>query len=138
MRKSRNLEKRRHGLQMITLCISTTMVLTLLGFVMLSVLTTHNLQKSLRENVEISVILGDTVSQENGKSLGNTIRKEAYARDVVYISSEDALKMATTEMGVDPMEFTGCNPFSAELSVKMEADYANTDSLNIPRTRLRA
>ena len=137
MRKSRNLEKRRHGLQMITLCISTTMVLTLLGFVMLSVLTTHNLQKSLRENVEISVILGDTVSQENGKSLGNTIRKKAYARDVVYISSEDALKMATTEMGVDPMEFTGCNPFSAELSVKMEADYANTDSLKRISENLR-
>ena len=85
MRKSRNLEKRRHGLQMVTLCISTTMVLTLLGLVMLSVLTAHNLQKNLRENVEISVILGDT---------------------------------------------------SPELTVTMEAEYANTDSLSVIVKRL--
>jgi len=137
MRKSRNLEKRRHGLQMFTLCISTTMVLTLLGLVMLSVLTTQNLQKSLRENVEISVILGDTISQETGKAFGNAISKQAYAREVNYISSEDALKMATSEMGINPAEFTGCNPFSAELSVMMNADYANADSLSLIANKLR-
>jgi len=129
MRKSRNLEKRRHGLQMLTLCISTTMVLTLLGLVMLSVLTAHNLQRSLRENVEISVILGDTISKENGLALGRVIESRPYAHHVTYISSEDALKMATKEMGIDPTEFTGTNPFSPELTVTMEADYANTDSL---------
>ena len=137
MRKSRNLEKRRHGLQMFTLCISTTMVLTLLGLVMLSVLTTQNLQKSLRENVEISVILGDTISQETGKAFGNAISKQAYAREVNYISSEDALKMATSEMGINPAEFTGCNHFSAELSVMMNADYANADSLSLIANKLR-
>ena len=137
MRKSRNLEKRRHGLQMVTLCISTTMVLTLLGLVMLSVLTTLNLQKNLRENVEISVILGDTISEHSGKAFGNAISQLNYARDVKYISSEDALKMATKEMGVDPTEFTGCNPFSAELSVMMEADYANIDSLTRIAEKLR-
>ena len=56
------MNKRRHRLQMVTLCISATMVLVLLGLVVLSVLTANNLQKSLRENIEISVILGDTVS----------------------------------------------------------------------------
>ena len=129
MRKSRNLEKRLHGLQMVTLCISTTMVLTLLGLVMLSVLTAHNLQKSLRENVEISVILGDTISKNDGIAFGNLISKKPYARNVAYISSEQALKMATEEMGIDPTEFTGSNPFSPELTVTMEAEYANTDSL---------
>lgn len=129
MRKSRNLEKRRHRLQMVTLCISTTMVLTLLGLVMLSVLTAHNLQKNLRENVEISVILGDTISKEEGLALGHIIEGRPYARNVNYISSEDALKTATKEMGIDPTEFTGANPFSPELTVTMEAEYANTDSL---------
>lgn len=131
MRKSRNLEKRRHGLQMVTLCISTTMVLTLLGLVMLSVLTARNLQKNLRENVEISVILGDTIAKEDGLALGKIIQKKSYAHQVTFISSEEALKMAKEEMGVDPTEFTGSNPFSPELSVTMEAEYANTDSLAV-------
>lgn len=136
MRKSRNLEKRRHGLQMVTLCISTTMVLTLLGLVMLSVLTAHNLQKNLRENVEISVILGDTIAKEDGVALGKMIQKKPYAHQVAFISSEEALKMAKEEMGIDPTEFTGSNPFSPELAVTMEAEYANTDSLSVIVKRL--
>lgn len=136
MRKSRNLEKRRHGLQMVTLCISTTMVLTLLGLVMLSVLTAHNLQKNLRENVEISVILGDTIATEDGVALGKMIQKKPYAHQVAFISSEEALKMAKEEMGIDPTEFTGSNPFSPELAVTMEAEYANTDSLSVIVKRL--
>ena len=123
------MNKRRHRLQMVTLCISATMVLVLLGLVVLSVLTANNLQKSLRENIEISVILGDTVSVKDGTVLGSYIKTKPYAREVVYISSEEALKTAKSEMGIDPTEFAGCNPFSAELTVKLEADYANTDSL---------
>lgn len=129
MRKRRYLNKRRHALQMFTLCISTTMVLVLLGMVVLSVLTAHNLQKSLRENVEISVILSDTVSVEQGKTFGQVIQTRSYAREVIFISSDEALQIATEEMGVDPTEFTGTNPFSPELTVKMEADYAYADSL---------
>ena len=68
------MNKRRHRLQMVTLCISTTMVLVLLGLVVLLGLTAHNLQKNLRENVEISVILNDTLSVESGKALGEIIK----------------------------------------------------------------
>jgi cell division transport system permease protein len=138
MRRRRNQEKRRHGLQMVTLCISTTMVLTLLGLVVLSVLTARNLQKKLRENVEINVILNDTVTVANGKALGNDISRKPYARSVVYISRDEALQMAKAEMGIDPTEFTGTNPFSPELTVKMAEDYANSDSLGKIVKSLRA
>lgn len=137
MGKGKCLELRRRRLQLVTLCISTTMVLVLLGMVVLSVLTARNLQKSLRENVEISVILGDTVSVEEGKDLGRYLETELYAREVVYISREDALEMAKEEMGIDPAEFAGGNPFSAELTVKMEAEYANSDSLEVIVAGLR-
>lgn len=128
-RNRRPYSKRRHGLQLVTLCISTTMVLVLLGIVVLSVLTARNLQRSLKENVEISVILGDTVSVADGKALGQTIERREYAREVSYISREAALQMAKAEMGIDPSEFAGGNPFSSELTVKILANYANTDSL---------
>jgi cell division transport system permease protein len=129
MGKGKSFEPHRRSLQLVTLCISTTMVLVLLGMVVLSVLTARNLQQSLKENVEISVILGDTVSVEEGKDLGQYLETELYARQVEYISREDALEMAKEEMGIDPVEFAGGNPFSAELTIKMEAEYANSDSL---------
>ncbi|MBR6320719.1 MAG: permease-like cell division protein FtsX [Prevotella sp.] len=127
--KRRKYGKSRHGLQLVTLCISTTMVLVLLGLVVLSVLTARNLQRSLRENVEISIILADTVSTVDGTALGRAIEALPYAREVSYISRDSALALAKQDMGVDPSEFAGGNPFSSELTVKMVSDYANTDSL---------
>lgn len=129
MGKKRNCNPRRRRLQSVTLCISTTMVLVLLGIVVLSVLSARNLQKSLRENVEINVILSDTVSTAQGQALGEELEMELYAREVVYISREEALEMAKEEMGIDPQEFAGGNPFAAELTIKMEAEYTNSDSL---------
>jgi len=129
-RKRRPYNKHRHGLQLFTLCISTTMVLVLLGIVVLSVLTARNLQTSLKENVEISVVLGDTVSLADGKALGKLIERRSFAREVSYTSREGALKMAKEEMGIDPSEFAGGNPFSSELTVKITSPYANTDSLD--------
>ena len=105
------------------------MVLVLLGLVVLSVLTARNLQRSLRENVEISIILADTVSTVDGTALGRAIEALPYAREVSYISRDSALALAKQDMGVDPSEFAGGNPFSSELTVKMVSDYANTDSL---------
>lgn len=113
------------------------MVLVLLGIVVLSVLTARNLQHSLKENVEISVILGDTVSVADGKNLGQFIEKQSYAREVSYISRESALQMAKEEMGIDPSEFAGGNPFASELTVKIALDYANTDSLEAVSDTLR-
>ncbi len=113
------------------------MVLVLLGIVVLSVLTARNLQRNLRENVEISVILGDTVSVDDGHALGLLIEGKQYAREVNYISRDDALMMAKAEMGLDPSEFAGSNPFSSELTVKIAADYANSDSIDAVIDTLR-
>ena len=114
------------------------MVLVLLGIVVLSVLTARNLQRSLKENVEISVILGDTVSVSDGNALGKLIEQKAYAREVSYISREAALQIAKAEMGIDHSEFAGGNPFSSELTVKIVANYANTDSLEAIADTLRS
>ena len=105
------------------------MVLVLLGIVVLSVQTARNLQRSLRENIEVSVILADTVDVADCKALGRQIGQKAYAHEVVYSSRDDALRQAKEELGIDPSEFVGSNPFQAELTVRITAKYANSDSL---------
>ena len=116
-------------MQLVTLIISTTMVLTLLGLVVLSVLTARNLSTYMRENVTVNVVLGDTVSAVSGKALGGRLELLPYAKVVTYISKDEALQVATEEMGADPVEFAGVNPFQSELEIQMRAEYANSDSL---------
>ena len=116
-------------MQAVTLCISTTMVLTLLGLVVLSVLTTRNLSNYVKENLTVTVMLGDSVTAKEGAALGKRLQQQAYAKKVTYISKEQALKEQTKAMGSDPSEFLGVNPFVATLEMNVNADYANADSL---------
>lgn len=116
-------------MQAVTLCISTTMVLILLGLVVLSVLTTRNLTDYVREHLTVTVMLGDSVSAKDGMALGQQLQQAYYVKDVAYISKEQALKEQSEAMGSDPSEFLGVNPFVATLEMHLKAEYANTDSL---------
>ena len=116
-------------MQLVTLCISTTMVLILLGLVVLSVLTARNLSDYVRENMTVTVMLGDSVSVKDGEALCRRLAKQPYAKQVAYISKEQALKEGTEALGSDPSEFVGVNPYTAMLEMQMQAGYANADSL---------
>lgn len=123
-------------MQLLTLIISTTMVLTLLGLVVLSVLTAREVSKFMRENVAINVVLNDTVSASYGQTMATEIESHPYARLVTYIGKAEALRIATEEMGIDSTEFNGFNPLPAELEVQLQAEYANSDSLAIVTVEL--
>lgn len=114
---------------MMTLCISTSMVLVLLGLVVFSVLSSRNLSHWVRENLMVTVMLNDKVTVNDAKLLCRDLYQRPYARNIDYISREQALKEQTEAMGSDPSEFLGTNPFSATLELRLNSDYANSDSL---------
>ena len=127
-RRKKNAGSRR-GMQMVTLCISTAMVLVLLGLVVFSVLTSRNLSQWVKENLTVTVMLNDEVSVNEAKLLCRDLYHRPYSRNIDYISRDQALKEQTEAMGSDPSEFLGTNPFSATLELQMKSDYANRDSL---------
>ena len=129
MGKEQKTGPRRHGMQVITLCISTTMVLILIGMVVLSVLATRNLSAYVREHLTVTLMLNDDVTPTQAKALRQQLAAMPYAKHVEYISKEQALKEQTAAMGSDPSEFLGVNPFVATLEMQVFADYANSDSL---------
>ena len=114
---------------MVTLCISTSMVLVLLGMVVFSVLTSRNLSQWVRENLTVTVMLKDDVSVNDAKQFCKDLYHRPYSRNIDYISREQALKEQSEAMGSDPSEFLGVNPFPATLELQMHSDYANRDSL---------
>ncbi len=122
-------------MQWLTLTISTTMVLVLLGLVSMTVLTARNMSRYMRENLTVTVMLADSVDAAQNKALSLSLASKPYTRHVTYISKEQALREQTAAMGSDPSEFLGVNPFVATLELQLMADYANRDSLRwIART----
>ena len=127
-RRKKNAGSRR-GVQRVTLCISTAMVLVLLGLVVFSVLVSRNLSEWVKENITVTVMLSDDVSANGAKLLCRDLYHRPYSKNIDYISREQALKEQTEAMGSDPSEFLGVNPFPATLEIQMYAEYANRDSL---------
>jgi len=116
-------------MQWVTLCISTAMVLVLLGIIVFSVQTSVNLSAWVKENLTVTVMLGDDVSVNDAKRLCRDLYHRPYARNIDYVSKEQALAEQTEAMGSDPSEFLGANPFVATLELQLKSDYANRDSL---------
>lgn len=116
-------------MQAVTLCISTTMVLILLGLVVFFVLSAHNLSVHMKENLKVTVMLKDSVSVNDAKLFCRDLYHRPYSRNIDYISKEQAQREQVKELGSDPTEFLGFNPFPATLEIRLKADYANHDSL---------
>ena len=129
MKRRKEKAGRRQGVQLVTLCISTAMVLVLLGLVVFSVQTSRNLSQWVRENLTVTVVLNDDVTVGDAKKFSQDLSQRPFSKNIDYISREQALKEQTEAMGSDPSEFLGMNPFPATLELQLHSDYANADSL---------
>ncbi len=116
-------------MQFITSSISTTLVLLLLGLVVFFVLAAHNLSIYVRENISFSVLISDEMKESEILTLQKKLDKEAFVKETEYISKKQALREQTEAMGTDPEEFLGYNPFTASIEIKLNSDYANSDSI---------
>lgn len=126
------MEKKRRAfldMQFITACISTTLVLLLLGLVTFFVLTAHNLSVYVKENITFSILLDDNMKEHDIVELQRSLEREPFVKQTEYISKERALREQSEAMGTDPQEFLGSNPFSASIEIKLNAGYANSDSI---------
>lgn len=117
------------NMQFITSSISTTLVLLLLGLVVFFVLSANNLSVYVRENIAFSIQLSDDMKEPAIMEFQKKLNKEPFVKQTTYISKEQALKEQREAMGTDPAEFLGYNPFNASIEVKLNADYANSDSI---------
>ena len=117
------------NMQFITSSISTTLVLLLLGMVVFFVLSANNLSTYVRENIGFTVLVCDDMKEPEALKFQETLIEKAYVKESVYISKEQALKEQTEAMGTDPAEFLGYNPFTASIEIKLNAEYANSDSI---------
>lgn len=116
-------------MQFVTSCISTTLVLLLLGLVVFFVLAAHNLSVYVKENINFSIVISDDMKERDILRMQKSLNKEPFVKSTEYISKKQALKEQTEAMGTNPQEFLGYNPFSASIEIKLKSEYANADSI---------
>ncbi len=125
--------KHRHHpgrLNSVTACISTMMVLILVGTIVFVGTMADNLGRSLKENFTVEVLLDDEIPVKEAYKLQTELRQMPYTKFVSYTSKEKATRLQAEAMGDDPNEFLGESPIPASFELHLQADYANTDSLD--------
>lgn len=117
------------NMQFITSSISTMLVLLLLGMVVFFVLSANNLSNYVRENIGFTILMSDDMKEPEALKYQKELNEQSFVKESQYISKERALKEQIEAMGTDPAEFLGYNPFTASIEIKLNAEYANKDSI---------
>jgi cell division transport system permease protein len=112
-----------------TVIISISLVLFMLGLLGMIVLQAKSLSDYVKENIGFSVILKEEVKDVDIVKFQKSLDAAPYVKSTEYIDKERAAKELTEDLGEDFVDFLGYNPLLASIEVRLNADYANPDSL---------
>ena len=116
-------------IQTISVYISTTLVLLLLGAMGILFVAAQEVSKSVQDNLGVSVIMNNDAPEADILKLKARLDASGYTQAVKYISKEQALEEQKLELKADPVEQLGYNPYEAEIELTLKPEYANKDSL---------
>lgn len=130
------LSRRRLQTSTATTIISISLVLFMLGLLGLIVLHAQKLSDYVKENIGFSVIIKEEIKESGIIEFQKKLDLEPFVKSTEYITRERAAKELTEELGEDFVDFLGFNPLLASIDIRLQAAYANNDSLAMLEQKL--
>lgn len=124
-----NYFRRKARRSSLTAVISITLVLFLLGLFGVLVMNAKMLSDYVKENLEVQVFINEEAEPKQINDLAKQLRANPNVKKLAYISEEEAVKILTDDLGENFVDFLGYNPLLASFTLTVDAQYANTDSL---------
>ena len=119
------------NIQTLSVYISTTLVLLLLGIMGILFVSGQSVSKKIKENFNMTVIIDSKVNEQTILELKKEIEQKEYVLGCKYISKEDALNEAKESQGADPMELLGENPYEAELEINLKQEFSDVEQMAV-------
>lgn len=113
----------------VTTIISISLVLFVIGLIGLLLLNAHKISRHVKENIGITVFINDDVKEVDMIKLQKSLDASVFVRSTQYVSKSQAAEELTNELGEDFVKFLGYNPLLPSIEVKLQANYANADSI---------
>jgi cell division transport system permease protein len=121
--------KRRARTSAISTIVGISLVLFMLGILTLIVLSAQKITQHIKENITVQVFLKEDAKDADVMFFKKSVDTERYVRTSEYITKETAAKELQEELGEDFITFLGYNPLTPSINVKLNAQYANLDSV---------
>jgi len=113
----------------LTLVISVSLVLFLLGILGLLLINARELSDYLRESLSFSIMLDDEAKEADIRMLQKDLDAKPYVKSTEYVSKDAAAEKMKEELGEDFISFLGDNPLPPTIDVYLYAGYTNPDSV---------
>ena len=121
----------------ISVVISLSLVLFIVGTLFLVLINAQKLSNYIKENIGFSVILEENTNDLDCLRFLKEIDANNFSKSATLISKEQATKELRDELGEDFVDFLGYSPLLSSIDVKLNANYANPDSLFKIKTQLQ-
>ena len=112
-----------------TLVISVSLVLFLLGVLGLVVINARELADYLRESLSFSIMLDDEAKEPDIRMLQKDLDAKLYVKSTEYVSKDAAAAKMKKDLGEDFISFLGDNPLPPSIDVYLYAEFTNPDSV---------
>ena len=109
--------------------ISLSLVLFVIGLLGLVLINAQRLSNYVKENIGFTIMLKDGVNEIEIMNFQKILDAADFAKNSTFVSKEQATKDLQDDLGEDFVSFLGYSPLLSSIDVKLNANYANTDSL---------
>lgn len=136
MKPQKKVSKRKLQSSYLTTIVSITLVLFMLGLLGLILLNSKKLGDHVKENIGFSIIMNPGVKEARIMELKKNLDASEFVKYTEYITPEEAAEELQKELGEDFIGFLGFNPLLPSIDLRLNAQYANIDSLKVIEARL--
>lgn len=136
-KKTNEISKVRLTGSYLSVTISITLVIYMLGLIGLLIINAGRLSDYARENIGISIFLSNEDQEMDIIRLQKELDASDYVIETIFISKDEAARLLKEELGEDFQEFLGFNPLPSSIDIKLSAKYANPDSIAVIEKQLK-
>ncbi len=109
--------------------VSLSLVLFVIGLVALILINAQRLSDYVKENIGFTVMIQDNAPEIEIIKLQKEIEISDFTKSTLFVTKEEATKELKKELGEDFVKFLGYSPLLSSIDIKLNAAYANNDSL---------
>ena len=121
--------RRRLRSSYISVVVSISLVLFVLGLFGLLVLNAKVIANEVKENFAITVLINNDAPEVEVRQFQKSLELTPYVKTTEFISKEEAAAELKEELDEDFMDFLGYNPLLNSIEVRLKADYVNEEQL---------
>lgn len=132
------LIRRRLANSFVSSVLSISLVLMLVGFASVLIVNARSISNYFKENMQVSVMMKPTVSDEAALSFKKSLDTEAFVKSSRVVGKEQGAKEMADLLGDDFMAAFETSPIPVSIDMSLNADYVSSDSLAVIKSQIES